>query len=132
MATLSSDEAHRRTVRDFVDREVRRVAGSWEHRTSTRRSSSEQMKRMGIFGLAIPEPWGDAPVSMPATRCHHRTGAGLDEPGRRDGRAQWCPSWLLTFAHRSRRTATLPKMATGEIRATMALTSPVAAPTCRR
>ena len=25
----------------------------------------EQMKQLGAFGLAIPEPYGDAPVSTP-------------------------------------------------------------------
>src|SRR2546430_13483708 len=29
----------------------------------------EQMKQLGIYGLAIPEPWGDAQVSTP---CYAR------------------------------------------------------------
>ena len=55
----------------------------------------EQMKRIGIYGLAVPEEYGGSPVSMP---CYVLVTAGagprLDEPGRGDGRA-----------HRRRQTA---------------------------
>ena len=40
-------------VRDFVDHEGRPVVNELEHITGTR--LIEQMKNLGIFGLAIPE-----------------------------------------------------------------------------
>src|SRR2546423_14150376 len=53
------------TVRDFVDAEVRPVARELEHANTYPEALVETMKRLGVFGLAIPEPYGDAPVSTP-------------------------------------------------------------------
>ena len=52
-------------VRDFVNREVRPVVRELEHANTYPEKLIEQMKQLGIFGLAIPEPWGDAQVSTP-------------------------------------------------------------------
>ena len=55
-------------VRDFVDREVRPVVRELEHANTYPEKLIEQMKQLGVFGLAIPEPWGDAPgLARPAT-----------------------------------------------------------------
>ena len=45
-------------VRDFVDREVRPVVRELEHEDTYPEKLIEQMKELGIFGLAVPEPWG--------------------------------------------------------------------------
>jgi alkylation response protein AidB-like acyl-CoA dehydrogenase len=50
-------------VREFVDREVRPTARELEHGNVYPDKLIEQMKEMGIFGLAIPGPWGEAQVS---------------------------------------------------------------------
>src|SRR6516164_10989138 len=64
MNGLSAEErAVVATVADFVDREVRPVARELEHANAYPEKLIEQMKQMGIFGLAIPQPWGDARVS---------------------------------------------------------------------
>ena len=47
-------------VRDFVDREVRPVARGLEHEDTYPEKLVEQMKELGIFGLAVPAPWGEA------------------------------------------------------------------------
>lgn len=36
-----------------------------EHANTYPEDLIEQMKEMGIYGLAIPEPYGETPVSMP-------------------------------------------------------------------
>ena len=113
-------------VREFVDREVRPVVRELEHANAYPEKLIEQMKELGVFGLAIPEPWGEAQVSDAVLRGGDR-GAGprLDEPGRRDGRAhRRGQAARRPSAPRSSRTRYLPRMATGEIRATMALTEP--------
>ncbi|HEY0575561.1 MAG TPA: acyl-CoA dehydrogenase family protein [Pseudonocardia sp.] len=126
MATLSSDErAIVDTVREFVDREVRPVVRELEHANEYPEKLIEQMKRMGIFGLAIPEPWGDAPVSMP---CYALVTAELARgwmslAGAMGGHTV-VSKLLLTFGTDEQKDHYLPKMATGEIRATMALTEP--------
>jgi len=63
MSSLSAEErAVVATVADFVDREVRPVARELEHANAYPEKLIEQMKAMGIFGLAIPAPYGGAPV----------------------------------------------------------------------
>ena len=63
---------------------------------------------------------------MPCYVAGHRgAGARLDEPGRRDGRAhRRRQAARHCSAPRSRSATYLPRMATGEMRATMALTEP--------
>jgi alkylation response protein AidB-like acyl-CoA dehydrogenase len=66
VSNLSAEErAVVATVAEFVDREVRPVVRELEHANSYPEKLINQMKAMGIFGLAIPEPYGDAPVSTP-------------------------------------------------------------------
>lgn len=52
-------------VRDFVDRSVRPVVRDLEHSNTYPDKLIETMKQMGIFGQAVPEPWGHARVSAP-------------------------------------------------------------------
>ena len=47
------------TVRAFVDREVRPTVRDVEHANEYPEAWIEQMKRIGIYGLAIPEEYGD-------------------------------------------------------------------------
>src|SRR5579884_1605402 len=66
VSTLSAEErAVVETVAEFVDREVRPVVRELEHANAYPEKLIEQMKQLGIYGLAVPEPWGEAPVSMP-------------------------------------------------------------------
>ena len=66
MTVLSTEEqAIIDIVGEFVDREVRTVVRELEHADTYPEMLIEQMKELGIYGLAIPEPWGEAPVSMP-------------------------------------------------------------------
>ncbi|MEU6782634.1 acyl-CoA dehydrogenase family protein [Nonomuraea angiospora] len=113
------------TVRDFVEREVRPVARDLEHANAYPDKLIEQMKRLGIFGLAIPEPWGEAPVSMP---CYALVTAELARgwmslAGAMGGHTV-VSKLVLAFGTREQKDHYLPRMATGEIRATMALTEP--------
>ena len=106
------------TVADWVDREVRPVLHVPD-------KLIEQMKEMGIYGLAIPAPWGDAPVSMP---CYALVTAELSRgwmslAGAMGGHTV-VAKLLLAFGTREQQDRYLPKMATGELRATMALTEP--------
>ena len=59
------EEAIVKTVRDFVDKQVRPVVRELEHANTYPEELIETMKELGIYGLAIPEPYGFAQVSMP-------------------------------------------------------------------
>jgi alkylation response protein AidB-like acyl-CoA dehydrogenase len=112
-------------VADWVDREVRPVVRDLEHANAYPEKLIEQMKEMGIYGLAIPGPWGDAPVSMP---CYALVTAELSRgwmslAGAMGGHTV-VAKLLLAFGTAEQQDRYLPKMATGEIRATMALTEP--------
>jgi alkylation response protein AidB-like acyl-CoA dehydrogenase len=83
------------------------------------------MKQLGIFGLAIPEPYGEAPVSM---ACYALVTAELARgwmslAGAMGGHTV-VAKLLLGYGTDEQRQHYLPRMATGEIRATMALTEP--------
>ena len=53
------------TVRAFVDRDVRPTVRDVEHANEYPEAWIEQMKRIGIYGLAVSEEYGGSPVSMP-------------------------------------------------------------------
>jgi alkylation response protein AidB-like acyl-CoA dehydrogenase len=113
------------TVRDFTDRQVRPAVRDLEHANTYPGKLIEQMKRLGIYGLAIPEPWGEAAVSMP---CYALVTAELARgwmslAGAMGGHTV-VAKLLLAFGTRDQQDRYLPRMATGEIRATMALTEP--------
>ncbi len=126
MSILSTEEqAVIDTVADFVDRKVRPVVRDMEHGNTYPGKLIEQMKELGIFGLAIPGPWGEVPVSMP---CYALVTAELARgwmslAGAMGGHTV-VAKLLLAFGTREQQDRYLPGMATGEIRATMALTEP--------
>jgi len=113
------------TVAEFVDREVRPVARELEHANEYPEKLIAQMKALGIYGLAIPEPYGEAPVSTP---CYAEVTAELARgwmslAGAMGGHTV-VAKLLLSFGTEEQKERYLPRMATGEIRATMALTEP--------
>ena len=57
------------TVRAFIDRDVKPTVREVEHANTYPEAWIEQMKRIGIYGLAVPEEYGGARVSM---RCYVR------------------------------------------------------------
>jgi butyryl-CoA dehydrogenase len=67
MSTALTDEETMlvSTVRAFVDREVKPTVREVEHANEYPQAWIEQMKRTGIYGLAISEEYGGSPVSMP-------------------------------------------------------------------
>jgi alkylation response protein AidB-like acyl-CoA dehydrogenase len=126
VAALSEEEqAVVATVREFVDREVRPVARELEHANEYPEKLIEQMKRLGIFGLAIPEPYGDVLVS---TACYamvtEELARGWMSLAGAMGGHTVVAKLIATFGTEEQRQHHLPRMATGEVRATMALTEP--------
>jgi alkylation response protein AidB-like acyl-CoA dehydrogenase len=126
MSGLSTEEqAIVEAVRNFVDRDVRPVVRDLEHADEYPEKLIEQMKKLGVFGLAVPEPWGEAPVSMP---CYALVTAELARgwmslAGAMGGHTV-VAKLLLAYGTQEQKDTWLPRMATGEVRATMALTEP--------
>ncbi|MGW2486379.1 acyl-CoA dehydrogenase family protein [Streptomyces sp. NPDC001606] len=123
---LSEDERFVvRTVRDFVDKEVRPVVRELEHSDTYPEALIEQMKRLGVFGLAVPEEYGGTPVSMPCyVLVTEELARGWMSLAGAMGGHTVVAKLLLHFGTEEQKRRYLPRMATGEIRATMALTEP--------
>jgi butyryl-CoA dehydrogenase len=113
------------TVRAFVDRDVRPTVREVEHANSYPEAWIEQMKRIGIFGLAVPEEYGGTPVS---TRCYvlvtQELARGWMSLAGAMGGHTVVAKLIGLFGTEEQKQRYLPVMATGEMRATMALTEP--------
>ena len=126
MHELNADETEIvRLVRDWVDREVRPVASELEHSNTYPAELIDQMKRLGIFGLVIPEPWHDGGVSAScyAAVTEELSRGWMSLAGAMGGHSV-VAQLLVGFGRREQQDDYLPRMASGEIRATMALTEP--------
>jgi alkylation response protein AidB-like acyl-CoA dehydrogenase len=113
------------TVREFVDRDVRPEVRELEHSNTYPEKLIEQMKRLGIFGLAIQEPWSEAAVS---TECYalvtEELARGWMSLAGAMGGHSVVAKLIQWYGTQEQKDAYLPRMATGELRAAMALTEP--------
>ena len=113
------------TVRAFIDRDVKPTVRDVEHANQYPEAWIEQMKRIGIYGLAIPESYGGSPVS---TRCYvlvtQELSRGWMSLAGAMGGHTVVAKLLALFGTEEQKRTYLPPMATGELRATMALTEP--------
>jgi alkylation response protein AidB-like acyl-CoA dehydrogenase len=113
------------TVRAFVDRDVKPTVREVEHDNTYPEAWIEQMKRIGIYGLAIPEEYGGSPVSMPCyVRVTEELSRGWMSLAGAMGGHTVVAKLLTLFGTEEQKRKYLPPMATGELRATMALTEP--------
>lgn len=113
------------TVRRFVDREVKPTVQEVEHANEYPEKWIDQMKQIGIYGLAIPEEFGGSPVSMPcyAQVTQELSRGWMSLAGAMGGHTV-VAKLISLFGTEEQKVKYLPRMATGEIRATMALTEP--------
>ncbi|MFD7668504.1 acyl-CoA dehydrogenase family protein [Streptomyces sp. NPDC059788] len=111
-------------VRDFVDRDVRPVAREWEHADRYPAELVDRMKQLGVFGLAVPAPHGAA-VSTPcfALVTEELARGWMSLAGTMGGHTVVC-ALLVRYGTPRQRAHWLPRLATGEVRAAMALTEP--------
>ncbi len=112
-------------VRDFVDREVRPVARELDHGDVYPEQLIARMKELGIFGLAVPEPWGEARVTAPcyAAVTEELARGWMSLAGAMGGHTV-VAKLLVAYGSQEQQDRYLSRMATGEVRATMALTEP--------
>ena len=112
-------------IAKWVDNEVRPVVRDLEHSDTYPAALINQMKELGVYGLAIGEPWNSGSVSG---RCYARiteeiARGWMSLSGAFGGHS--VVSKLLTrHGTPQQQERYLPLMATGELRATMALTEP--------
>nr|WP_099051157.1 acyl-CoA dehydrogenase family protein [Mycobacterium asiaticum] len=123
---LNDDEAMLvATVRAFIDRDVKPSVREIEHANTYPEAWIEQMKRIGIYGLAIEEAYGGSPVSMPCyVQVTQELARGWMSLAGAMGGHTVVAKLLTLFGTQEQKRKYLPPMATGELRATMALTEP--------
>jgi alkylation response protein AidB-like acyl-CoA dehydrogenase len=113
------------TVRQFVDKEVKPTVREREHANEYPEAWIEQMKRIGIYGLAVPEEFDGTPVSM---SCYvlvtQELARGWMSLAGAMGGHTVVAKLLALFGTEEQKRQYLPPMASGELRATMALTEP--------
>jgi butyryl-CoA dehydrogenase len=113
------------TVREFVDREVKPTVRDVEHANEYPDAWIEQMKRIGIFGLAVPEEYGGTPVSTPCyVAVTQELARGWMSLAGAMGGHTVVAKLVSQFGTDEQKQKYLPAMASGDMRATMALTEP--------
>jgi alkylation response protein AidB-like acyl-CoA dehydrogenase len=126
MLELSENErAIVEVVATFVDERVRPVVRDLEHAGTYPEELIEQMKRLGVYGLLVPEAYGGSEVSVPcfAAVTEQLARGWMSLAGAMGGHS--VVAFLLReFGTEEQKAAYLPGLATGELRATMALTEP--------
>jgi alkylation response protein AidB-like acyl-CoA dehydrogenase len=112
-------------VRQFVDREVLPVVDELEHGNVYPEALIEQMKELGVYGLVVPEEYGGLSVSTAcfAAVTEELARGWMSLAGAMGGHSV-VVSLVAQYGTEKQRSRYLPRLATGEIRATMALTEP--------
>ena len=112
-------------VRDWVDQEVRPVARDLEHANAYPAELIAAMKGLGVYGLAIPQAYGGSGVSTAcfALVTEELARGWMSLAGAMGGHSV-IARLIARFGTQEQRDSWLPRLATGEVRATMALTEP--------
>ncbi len=115
------------TVREFVNKEVVPVADDMEHNDEFPEAIVEQMKELGLFGLTVPEKYGGIGESLTAYALAvvELARGWMSLSGVLNTHFMGC--YLINkFGTDEQRSRFLPKMATGEWRAALAMSEPEA------
>ena len=126
MESISTEEQEIvELIREFVNKDVKPVVQNLEHSNTYPEALIETMKELGVFGLAIPEPWGATKVSM---SCYvlvtEELARGWMSLAGAMGGHSVVAKLIQEFGTEEQKESYLPRMTTGELRATMALTEP--------
>jgi alkylation response protein AidB-like acyl-CoA dehydrogenase len=113
------------SVRSWVDHEVRPVVRELEHADTYPEALVEQMKQLGVYGLLVPAELGGVDVSIGcfAAVTEELARGWMSLAGAMGGHSV-VVTLLRRFGTDEQRARYLPRLATGELRATMALTEP--------
>jgi butyryl-CoA dehydrogenase len=112
-------------VRDWVEREVYPAASEYEHADEFPEPLVEDMKRMGLFGVTIPDEYGGLGldlltyvlIQIELSRGWMSLSGVLN--------THFISAWMIrTYGTDEQRARYLPRMATGELRFAYSMTEP--------
>ena len=111
------------TARRFVDEQVKPTAHELERNNTYPHELIELMKQMGFFGLAVPVQWGGsgASASCLALASEELARGWMSLAGTIGGHSV-VATLISRFGTEEQKVSYLPRMATGEVRAAMAMT----------
>jgi alkylation response protein AidB-like acyl-CoA dehydrogenase len=115
------------TVRDFVDKEVIPVADEMEHRDEFPEAIVEKMKELGLFALNVPEEFEGIGENLTtyALSVVELARGWMSLSGVLN--THFMGNYLINkFGTADQKRSYLPRMATGEIRAALAMSEPEA------
>ena len=122
-----SDEQQlfRRTMRDFVDAEIRPVAREWEREGRYPTEIVDVMKQMGLFGLTVPEEYGgmEADIVSMAIVFEEISRAWMGIAGILGSHSLSC-AMIAMHGTSEQKQRYLPDLATGQRRTGIGLTEP--------
>ena len=128
MITLTdTQKAIVETVRDFVERDVVPIADEMEHRDEFPDAIVEQMKELGLFGLNVPEEYGGIGENLTtyALSVVELARGWMSLSGILN--THFMGNYLIgKFGTDEQKDKYLPRMATGELRAALAMSEPEA------
>jgi alkylation response protein AidB-like acyl-CoA dehydrogenase len=113
------------TVREWVEREVYPVASEYEHADAFPTPLVEDMKRLGLFGVTIPEQYGGLGLDLLTyTLIQIELSRGwMSLSGVLN--THFISAWMIgTHGTDEQRARYLPRMATGELRFAYSMTEP--------
>jgi alkylation response protein AidB-like acyl-CoA dehydrogenase len=126
MSTISCDEEEMvALVREFVDERVKPDVRLYEESDTYPEVFIEEMKKLGFFGLLVPAQYGGVGVSTAAFArvCEELARGWMSLAGAVGGHSV-ITYLIATYGTDEQKVHYLPRMATGDVRATMALTEP--------
>ena len=115
------------TVREFVEKEVIPVADEMEHRDEFPDAIVDKMKELGLFGLNVPEEYGGIGENLTtyALSVVELARGWMSLSGILN--THFMGNYLINkFGTDDQKQKFLPRMATGEIRAALAMSEPEA------
>ncbi|MGO2377894.1 acyl-CoA dehydrogenase family protein [Brevibacterium aurantiacum] len=125
MAVSTEEQMMIDTVAEFIDHDVKPHVNRVEHADEYPEKWIQTMKDMGIYGLAIDEPWGPGKVSTEAyALITQELARGWMSLAGAMGGHTVVAKLIAEYGTAEQKDKYLPRMATGELRATMALTEP--------
>lgn len=114
-----------RLVHDFVERRVKPRVREFEETDTYPEPFIEEMKALGFFGMLVPEEYGGVDVSTAAfAQVTEELARGWMSLAGSIGGHSVISYLIKIFGTQEQKDNYLPRMATGEVRATMALTEP--------
>src|ERR671938_2064232 len=118
-ADLSSEQTEiLRTIRDFVDRDVLPNVSRYDHADEFPAPLVDTMKELGLFGTTIPERYGGLGLDLTtyALIVKELSRGWISLSGVVN--THFMAAWMIDrFGTEEQKSAFLPRMATGELRA---------------